>query len=609
MADGPWRPDVVIAIDFGMTCTGVAYSTSPAWTAPQAINSHWPGKATCELVSKVDTAVSYEANTQTLRSWGFECDEDDPSVEVNKYFKLALDRRFSDPSGFAPPHHEARQWYQDYLACLYKFIMDFFRDRFGSRFLARNVEFLFSVPTTWKDASMIADIEGLIKSAGYGQQANQRVVLSLTEAEAAAVYASKQDMQRGDVFLCADCGGGTTDLNMLRMTSDAGGKIELDPLQCNEGAPIGSTLIDYKAEKMILDRLERIKEHLHGDPEALASQMIQDRFLTYKCSFGNGSVVPKLLLPIPGLAPGLFVAHAGIEDSRMVLRSEELQRIFDEQINKIGVLIDEQLRLVQSYHASESVRYLILSGGLGSSPYLQKRLRDRYERGKGGDFPNAQNMEVLVAEKPQLAVVYGLVLARIQALKGGNEVIPFRRCPVSYGVLCREPYDAIKHQGEDIEQDPYDKKRWAEKQVSWFVKRGQKVGVDEGIVQRFQYKIRVGQEREPWRAKIVMSTMPPTQLPRSAKHEGVRQVCTVETVLDNRDMKPKNNKWYHVRKMYNQAEFDVKLNIGTGLQFEIWGHGGRRSYNHDKIEVEWQPAEDATRSGLAAPNDAAMYRV
>jgi len=71
----------------------------------------------------------------------------------------------------------------------------------------------------------------------------------------------------------------------------------------------------------------------------------------------------------------------------------------------------------------------------------------------------------------QLAVVHGLILARIQALKGGPDVLSTRRCPVSYGVLCREVYDQTKHQGEDVEEDPFDKKRYAEKQVSWFIKK------------------------------------------------------------------------------------------------------------------------------------------
>ncbi|KAK4542172.1 hypothetical protein LTR36_007019 [Oleoguttula mirabilis] len=607
MAPDIWRPDIVVGIDFGMTCTGVAWSAAPEWTDPKTI-MNWPGKASYETRNKVDTAVSYGADTQVLHSWGFECDEDDDTVEVNKVFKLFLDPSFVDTSGCAPPHDEVQQWYRDYLTCLYHGIMRYFQDRIP-RFASKNVEFVFSVPTTWKDPGMIADVERMIRGAGYGKQATQRVVISLTEAEAAAVYASKQQMQKGDVFLVCDAGGGTTDLNVLKVTSSARGRTELEPLQCNEGEAIGSTLIDHKVEKLILERLKLIQVDIRGDLDSIARRMIQDRFMSYKCSFGSGATnVPKLPLPIPDFAPGQDFPHAGIENSNVILMSDELQSIFDEQIGRICDLIDEQLRIVQQRHAGETVSYLVLSGGLGSSPYVQKRIRDRYEKGAGRGFVNAQDIHVLLASEPQLAVVHGLVLARTQALKGGPEVLSSRRCPVSYGVLCRETYDQTKHQGEDIEQDPFDKKRYAEKQVSWFIKQGQVVDVKEGINQRFRYKIPLGRERDPWRTKIVMSTMPPGQLPRSTKHDGVKQVCTVETVLDTSDMRRKNNKWYHLRKEYNLAEFDVKLRIGTGLQFEIWGQQGCRSRGHEEIEVEWE-TPDAPTLAKAAYDVPTMYRV
>jgi hypothetical protein len=42
---------------------------------------------------------------------------------------------------------------------------------------------------------------------------------------------------------------------------------------------------------------------------------------------------------------------------------------------------------------------------------------------------------------------------------------------VSFGVVCREEYDEIKHRGETVTTDPLDKSRWAENQVDWFIKQ------------------------------------------------------------------------------------------------------------------------------------------
>lgn len=128
----------------------------------------------------------------------------------------------------------------------------------------------------------------------------------------------------------------------------------------------------------------------------------------------------------------------------------------------------------------------------------------------------------------------------------------------------------------------------------------------DGVTKRFRHKIPFGQENEPWHTTIVMSNMPPNHLPHSAKHTGVKQVCTLEVTLDPCDMVLKNDKWYHYRRIYRCAEFDVRLLVGTGLHFEIWGRNGCKSKSHEEIEVEWEMPDlpGWTRNG----NLSAAYR-
>ena len=71
----------------------------------------------------------------------------------------------------------------------------------------------------------------------------------------------------------------------------------------------------------------------------------------------------------------------------------------------------------------------------------------------------------------QLAVVQGLVIDRTQKISRGTGVYRDRCCRVSFGVVCREEYDEIKHRGEKVTTDPLDKSRWAEDQVDWFIKQ------------------------------------------------------------------------------------------------------------------------------------------
>lgn len=213
MADDDWLPEVVIGIDFGMTCTGrsglclpeaaimsmltrymqsgIAYSMEPEWLVKTI--QHWPGKGINELANKVPTLLQYEDDAATIKSWGFLSDTEESNEDILTCFKLHLDPTYHDPRPEAPRLAQARQWFQDYLRCIHDHIVEIFENSLPKWSLTRT-EFIFSVPTTWKNPSMIIQMERLIKGAGYGSDGPyHRARVGLTEAEAAAVYASRQN--------------------------------------------------------------------------------------------------------------------------------------------------------------------------------------------------------------------------------------------------------------------------------------------------------------------------------------------------------------------------------------------------------------------------------
>lgn len=164
----------------------------PDWLEPKTVQ-HWPGKGINELANKVPTLLQYEENTTTTKSWGFLCDVEGSNEELLTCFKLHLDPIYRDPRPEAPKLAQARQWFQDYLRCVHDHIAETFGTSFPRWSLTRT-EFIFSVPTTWKNPGMIMQMERLIKGAGYGSDGPQhRARIGLTEAEAAAVYASRQN--------------------------------------------------------------------------------------------------------------------------------------------------------------------------------------------------------------------------------------------------------------------------------------------------------------------------------------------------------------------------------------------------------------------------------
>lgn len=156
------------------------------------------------------------------------------------------------------------------------------------------------------------------------------------------------------------------------------------------------------------------------------------------------------------------------------------------------------------------------------------------------------------------------------------------------------------------------------------------VSANFGQRQRYRIKLPMGKERDPWKTRVVMSTLPVNQLPQSTGREGVKEVCAVEVVLDPLDMKRKsfrdgttyhifankrsypgkNRHWYNFGKEYNRADFEVRMITGAGLRFEVWSKDGlRRSRDHDEIEVEWKVA-DGTIPPPPAPLEqgAGIYR-
>ena len=129
--------------------------------------------------------------------------------------------------------------------------------------------------------------------------------------------------------------------------------------------------------------------------------------------------------------------------------------------------------------------------------------------------------------------------------------------------------------------------------------KGQHVKSDYGASQKYRLKLAMGKERDPWKTRIVMSSLPANQLPQSLRREGAREVCAVETILNPRDMKRKNRHWYNLGREYNRAEFEVRLIVGTGLKFQIWSKDGIRSRDHDEIEVQWESPESMLPPGQA----------
>ena len=184
---------------------GVAYSLSK-WTSPKILQEHWPGRIG-KVETKVPTVLVYKHDR--LSSWGFLCENPDeryhPEKRCRDWFKLFLDQNIWSEQNWAKQDFEysdVEQWYQDFLCEIYKHVKESLGERYPVPW-AHKVEFVFSVPTTWNPATVNRYRE-IILAAGFGKDRHHSVEITLTEAQASAVYTAKEQSLNFDVFSNCD---------------------------------------------------------------------------------------------------------------------------------------------------------------------------------------------------------------------------------------------------------------------------------------------------------------------------------------------------------------------------------------------------------------------
>jgi hypothetical protein len=143
-----------------------------------------------ELFNKTPSRLAYTHGTGNIKSWGFYVEIGDNTTDIKEYFKLHLDPEYGEWKYLS--HQDARRFYRDYMTCLHSHIAGYFQSRYP-QWATMRVEWNFSVPTTWKHAGMVRDLLAILKLSGFGRDGQYHsCVVTLTEAEAAAVSAAKQ---------------------------------------------------------------------------------------------------------------------------------------------------------------------------------------------------------------------------------------------------------------------------------------------------------------------------------------------------------------------------------------------------------------------------------
>jgi hypothetical protein len=407
----------------------------------------WPGRAQANE-NKVPTVMVYDKQTRQMTSWGFmsetRAEQNNSNREYCDWFKTFLDpavlaqAQKKDPENSPKSQADVDKWTADYMRLLYQHV----EFKLSSELPANKpwhlakVEFLFSVPTTWAVHPTVEKFKNIAKGAGFGSQPNHVLNVGLTEAEAAAVHVSVEApgiFEENQVLLVCDAGGGTTDLSVMRVSGIQRGVPSLKQLDVVNGRNIGSAQIDQAFEDLVLSRLEEANKliPLGIDIEDAAWMMMKSaQYQDAKCCYGSPDDIN-----FPVNVPALNVAYSNpqfaIQNGQMIFTLNDLQTLFDAQINRLFELIDSQLQTFRVNFSTDLISHLVLSGGLGNSAYVQRRLKERYA------MTSNNTLQVHVSPDPQLAVCKGMVADRVAQSKGGKAILNWRCCRASYGTICR----------------------------------------------------------------------------------------------------------------------------------------------------------------------------
>ncbi|KAG0076510.1 Heat shock 70 kDa protein 12A [Linnemannia elongata] len=291
-------------------------------------------------------------------------------------------------------------------------------------------------------------------------------LMLLSEPEAAALYCERKCDQfnpgNGDRFMICDVGDETVELTVFEIAVTTAGR-GLAEVTKSHSASCSSVFLDRHMRRLLE---KKFGPEARNFPANIIPNLV-DTFADVIKSQFDGLEDQYFLLPANRCFEDLEDPKAvGIDDGYLVLTAAELkENVFEPVIEDVLSLIQEQLTQAKDCGA------IFLVGGFGSSTYLSTRVNAQF---------SSQVGLISIPPLPELAVVRGAVYAILYPRVATSRIA--RRC---YGISSDQPFEKGK--------DPLAKRKfelnkvWCIDRFSPYIKRGQKVNVDECISREFSF--------------------------------------------------------------------------------------------------------------------------
>ncbi|XP_069095367.1 heat shock 70 kDa protein 12A isoform X2 [Pleurodeles waltl] len=499
---------VVVAIDFGTTSSGYAYSFAKE---PECIHimRRWEGGDPGVSNQKTPTTILLTPDRK-FHSFGYAARDFYHDLDSNEckqwlYFEKFKMTLHTSPNLNMETDLIAANCKKVKALEIFAYALQFFKeqamkelsDQTGSDYAASDVRWVITVPAIWKQPAKQFMRHAAYK-AGMASPANPEQLIIALEPEGASIYCRKLRLHQMidlssktamngysptdpatvaftqcDRYVVVDCGGGTVDLTVHQITLPEG---HLKELYKASGGPYGSLGVDYEFEKLLYkifgeDFIEQFKVKR---PAAWVDLMIA--FESRKRAAAPDRSNPlNINLPFSFIDyykkfRGHSVEHALRKSNVDFVKwsSQGMLRMNPDAMNAlfkptIDHIIQHLSDLFQKPEVT-GVKFLFLVGGFAESPLLQQAVQQAF-----GD-----KCRVIIPHDVGLTILKGAVLFGLDPA-----VIKVRRSPLTYGVGVLNRYVEGKHPPEKLLLK--DGTRWCTDVFDKFITADQSVALGETV--------------------------------------------------------------------------------------------------------------------------------
>ncbi|XP_066931035.1 heat shock 70 kDa protein 12A-like [Clytia hemisphaerica] len=501
---------VVVAIDFGTTFSGYAFSFTRDANSIHMMR-RWEGGDPGVSNQKTPTTLLLKPDG-SFHSFGFGARDFYHDLDANDAkkwlyfdkFKMTLHGSEDLNSGVEikaanGKAYPALKVFAHALRFFKQHVLEELSDQSTAKLSEEDITWVVTVPAIWRQPAK-QFMRTAAYEAGIASLSHPDRLLIALEPEAASIFCRKlrirdcvleddlkakagddslisEDFQGITQYVVVDCGGGTVDLTVHELDVSQG---TLKELHKGTGGPAGATAVDREFEKLLknifeADFIERFKVKR---PASWVDLMISFEAKKRTARPGNQSAL-NISLPFSFIdyhkKHRRMTVEAAVKkfknpdikwSSQGMLRfnSNIMAKLFDPVVNEIIGHIQHLLMKPSLKH----VKHLFLVGGFAESPLLQSSIREALDG----------RVRVIIPNDVCLAILKGAVLFGLDPT-----VVRVRRSAYTYGVGVLNKFDTNKHdQSKRVIKDGV---VWCKDIFDCFVRVDESVGLGDRVTRSY----------------------------------------------------------------------------------------------------------------------------